>query len=96
MSIRHIGIETAKDISNHFGTFEKLWSYLLEEVAKEVEREIDKGKIEKVVESKLEAENEDEESHVDGVLSGHQNYFISIFSKHFFVLISFCEQLIVK
>ena len=40
LSIRHIGIETAKDISSHFGTFEKLWSYLLKEVEKEVEKNV--------------------------------------------------------
>jgi NAD-dependent DNA ligase len=51
LSIRHIGIETAKDIANHFGTFEKLWSYLLEELEKEIEVEK-----EKEVEDQLEKE----------------------------------------
>ena len=78
MSIRHIGIETAKDISNHFGTFEKLWSYLLEEVEKEIESEIDKENIEKEVESKVEveAENEEDNSHIDVVLTGDRILFL--------------------
>ena len=88
MSIRHIGIETAKDISNHFGTFEKFWSYLLEEVEKEVEREIDKEKIEKEVESKVEAENDEENSHVDVLLTGNQILFLS-FSNIFFLFLNF-------
>jgi hypothetical protein len=49
LSIRHVGLETAKDISAHFGTFEALWSYLLGEVEKKEVRKVEK-----------EAENEEE------------------------------------
>ena len=87
MSIRHIGIETAKDISNHFGTFEKFWSYLLEEVEKEVEREIDKEKIEKEVESNVEAENEEDNSHIDVVLTGDRILFLPSLNILFFLKI---------
>ena len=59
MSIRHIGIETAKDIANHFGTFEKLWSYLLEELEKEKEVKQEREK-EKVVKNEIIGGLEDE------------------------------------
>ena len=75
LSIRHIGIETAKDVANHFGTFEKLWSYLLEElkkgkeVEKEVEEELERKK-EKVVENGIKGGLENEIIEVERMAEG--------------------------
>ena len=50
MGIRHVGVNTAKDIAGHFGSFEVFWMYLLSEVEREVERKLesDRDEIEKV------------------------------------------------
>ena len=50
MGIRHVGVNTAKDIAGHFGSFEVFWMYLLSEVEREVERKLesDREEIEKV------------------------------------------------
>ena len=62
MGIRHVGVNTAKDIAGHFGSFEVFWMYLLSEVEKEVERKLesDREEIEKVNEEE-EGVKKDEE-----------------------------------
>ena len=62
MGIRHVGVNTAKDIAGHFGSFEVFWMYLLSEVEREVERKLesDRDEIEKVNEEE-EGVKKDEE-----------------------------------
>jgi NAD-dependent DNA ligase len=68
LGIRHVGVETAKDLSNKFITFHGLWNYLLEEIKKEeknenekklkvfenekIENEINENEVKNVVETK--------------------------------------------
>lgn len=90
MSIRHIGIETAKDIANHFGTFEKLWSYLLEELEKEKEvekvianekvvmNEIKGGLEDEKIEGERKVEEEvEKEGEVEGMIEDQSDVMIS-------------------
>ena len=45
LGIRHVGINTAKDIAGHYGSFQAFWAYLLTEVEREkkIEEEREEG-----------------------------------------------------
>ena len=51
LGIRHVGINTAKDIAGHYGSFQAFWAYLLTEVERE-----------KKIEEEKEEETEEEEN----------------------------------
>ena len=69
LGIRHVGITTAKDISAHFGTFQIFWSYLLNEVEKEVEEE-------------LQNNDGESENQIEGMccIFIFDNFFITVFN----------------
>ena len=71
LGIRHVGINTAKDIAGHYGSFQAFWTYLLSEVERE-----------KKVEEEKEKEEEDDKN---GDTPGEQILILSFNFLHIFL-----------
>ena len=82
LSIRHVGQETSKDIAAHFGTFQQLWKYLLDEVEKEEGREKERESMTQEEAKEKEEKEEKEKENAEATGPKRSLVYLQISSSH--------------